>query len=204
MSDWGARLQERTQPLAPNDDQYGYAHAILCETMAQPFLQVAELIDPPDPLPPWAPLFSVDLCPTWALPWLAQLVGVRLPVGLSETDQRTFIRSVSGNATGTVASIAAAVNSTLVSSSPPDPPTVFIRERDGSAYRLEIVTQTSETPDPANTLRVVQAVVPAGIVVSVTQVVGWDYQQLRTEGGTYAQLKTKYTTYENLSEHHQG
>jgi hypothetical protein len=140
MSTWGERLEERTQPLQPNDEQYGWAHAILCETLAQPFLQVAELIDPPDPYPPWGPLFDLAACPGWALPWLAQAVGVRLPTGLSEDQQRSFIGEASGHRVGTADAMRAAANLTLVSSKPPAPPTMWFRERNGSAYRLEVVT----------------------------------------------------------------
>src|SRR5262245_11985676 len=134
MSRWGERLRERTQPLQPDDERYGWTHAILCETLAQPFLQVAELVDPPDPYPPWAPLFNLDLCPEWALPWLAQLTGARLPTGLTPEEARNFIRSVAGHSTGTMASMTAAASGTLVSSSPPSPPTMYFRERDGSPY----------------------------------------------------------------------
>jgi hypothetical protein len=203
-SPWGERLRERTQPLQPDDDQYGWAHAILCETLAQPFLQVAELADPEDPLPPWAPLFSVDLCPAWALPWLAQLVGARLPVGISEDDARTYILEVAGHRAGTSASMTTAVRNTLVPSDPDEPATVWFRERDGSPYRLEVVTLTGETPDPAASLRALLAFKPGGILLEYRQVDGWDYQQMTTEGGTYAQQTTTYTSYRNLREHQSG
>ena len=206
MSRWGERLQERTQPLQPDDAQYGYAHAILCETLAQPYLQVCELIDPPDPLAPWAPLFSLDLCPDWALPWLAQLVGTALPVGLTAAQQRDWILAFAGHSTGTVAAMTAAAELTLVPSHPPAPATLWFRERDGSPYRLEVVTLTSETPDPAALLRALTAAKPGGIVLELRQVLGWDYQQLKTSEGAakYSGLKTKYATYRGLREHAPG
>src|SRR3954452_19697346 len=90
----GQRLAERTQPLAPDDATYGYAHAALCEGMMIPFGQLDELIDPPAPLLPWEPLFDVDICPGWALPWLGQIVGVRIPRGTSEADARGMIKDL--------------------------------------------------------------------------------------------------------------
>lgn len=206
MSRWGARLQERTQPLQPDDAQYSYAHAILCETLAQPYLQVCEIIDPPDPLPPWAPLFSIVLCPDWALPWLAQLVGTQLPQGLTPAQQRNFIMVFAGHTTGTVASMTAAARTALVSSNPPAPATLWFRERDGSPYRLEVVTLTGETPDPAALLRALTAAKPGAILLEVRQVAGWDYQQMVTDEGAakYSGLKVKYVTYRGLREHAPG
>jgi hypothetical protein len=199
LSDWGARLQERTQPLQPDDASYGWAHAILCETLAQPFLQVAELIDPPEPYPPWGPLFDLDACPTWALPWLAQAVGSKLPVGLTDAQARDFIRDASGHKVGTVAAMRSALVATLVSSNPPSPPVVWFREREGSAYHLEIVTLTGETPNPTQSLNALLAAKPGGLTLAFTQVVSWDYQAMTDAGGTYAALGTTYTTYAKLA-----
>jgi hypothetical protein len=201
MSQWGERLRERTQPLQPDDEQYGWAHAILCETLAQPFLQLAELVDPPDPLAPWAPLFDVNLCPDWALPWLAQLVGARLPTGIDEEEARTYILDVAGHRLGTSASMTAAVRSTLVPAHPPTPATVWFRERDGSPYRLEVVTLEGETPDPENSLRVLLGFKPGGLVLSFRQVEGWDYQQQTVIGGTYAEQSAQFATYRQMREY---
>src|SRR5262245_55185049 len=127
----GARLRERTQPLAPDDERYGYAHAHLCEAIGRMLEQVAEVYDPDGDVPPLAPILSPDLCPTWALPWLAQLVGVQLPKGIDDAHARDMIRHVAGFQRGTPAAIKAAVSLTLTG----DSPTVWFRERDGSAYR---------------------------------------------------------------------
>src|SRR4051794_9038733 len=92
----GARLRERTQPLAPDDASYGYAHAHLCEALGRMLEQVAEVFDPEGDVPPLAPILDVELCPAWALPWLAQLVGVVLPYGVGDDEARTYIRDVAG------------------------------------------------------------------------------------------------------------
>jgi len=207
MSQWGERLRERTQPLQPNDELYGWAHAILCEALAQPYLQVCALIDPPEPYPPWGPLFDVNVCPAWALPWLAQLVGVRIPAGMSEEDTRVFLKQAAGHNVGTVEAIRASLMGTLVSARPPAPATVYFRERDGSAYRLEVVTLDPETPDPALTQRVLESVLPGGLVLAYRHIEGWDYQAMTDESaemtppGTYADLALAYATYHDLREH---
>jgi hypothetical protein len=141
-SPFGDRLQERTRPLAPDDAAYGFAHAILCEALSKPFLQVQELFDPEGDLPPVAPLLDPMLCPDWALSWLAQLVGITIPTGTPPDAARSLIVSVSGFRRGTPAAIAAAVQAVLTGSK-----TVFFRERDGgNPYALEIVTLTAEVP----------------------------------------------------------
>jgi hypothetical protein len=200
LSQWGARLRERTQPLQPDDELYGWTHALLCEALAQPYLQVMELIDPPEPYPPWGPLFDINVCPAWALPWLAQIVGIRIPAGLSDADARTYIRDAAGHNVGTVKAIRLALQQTLVSAHPPAPPTVYFRERDGSAYRLEVVTIDGETPDPALTQRVLAAVVPGGLVLSYRSIEGWDYQAQVDQGGTYREQSAQYSTYADLRE----
>jgi hypothetical protein len=78
------RLRDRTAPLAPDDDAHGYAHAYLCGSLGAIFAEVAEVFDPEGDTPPLAPLLDPTLCPAWALPWLAQMVGIVLPDGLSE------------------------------------------------------------------------------------------------------------------------
>jgi hypothetical protein len=197
-SPFGDRLQERTRPLAPDDAAYGFAHAILCEALSKPFLQVQEVFDPEGDLPPLAPLLDPALCPDWALPWLAQMVGIVIPTGATPDAARSLIVSVGGFRRGTPAAITAAAGFYLTGTK-----TVYFRERDGgSAYRLEVVTLTAETPNPAQTQAAILASKPAGIILSYRTVDSWDYQQMTTEGGTYAQLKVKYATYRDLRDRH--
>lgn len=204
MSQWGARLRERTQPLQPDDYLYEWTHAILCEALAKPYLQICELIDPPEPYPPWGPLFDLNACPDWALPWLAQIVGIRLPAGATGTEVRRIIKEAAGHNVGTVKAIRVSLEGTLVSANPPAPPTIYFRERDGSAYRLEVVTLDPETPDPELTQKVLEAVVPGGLVLDYRHIEGWDYQAMTDKyaatAGTYADLAADYTTYRDLRE----
>jgi hypothetical protein len=199
----GARLRERTQPLAPNDELYGYAHAHLCEALARMLEQVGDVFDPEGDVPPLAPILDVELCPDWALPWLAQLVGVVLPAGVDPDDARTLIADVAGFARGTPESLRAAAGLFLTGDK-----TVMFRERDPTGadppYTLEVVTVASETPDPAAVLRALLAQKPGGIVLNYRTVAGWDYQQMTTEGGPYSALKTRFTTYRRMSNNERG
>jgi hypothetical protein len=162
---------------------------------------VAELIDPPEPYPPWGPLFDINVCPQWALPWLAQAVGIRIPAGTDDATARALILEGAGHTVGTVKAMTIAIRLTLVPSRPPDPATVIFRERDGSAYQLEIITMDVETPDPDVTLRAILAAKPGGLVLRYRSMVGWDYQLMTDEGGTYAEQTAAYATYQQLREH---
>lgn len=196
-SDLGERLRERTEPLAPNDEQNDFAHAKLCEGMMLPFGQLAELVDPPDPYVPWEPLFDVAICPAWALPWLGQLVGARIPRGLSDDDSRMYVTDLGGFKRGSPEAIKHAVGLALTGTK-----TVYLRERDaGDPYRLEVVTLTSETPDPAAVLRAILLQKPGGIVVAYRTTVGWDYEQMTIEfgGKKYKDVPLQYPTYRQLT-----
>jgi hypothetical protein len=199
----GARLRERTQPLAPDDASYGYAHAHLCEALGSMLEQVGEVFDPEGDVPPLAPILDVELCPAWALPWLAQLVGVVLPYGVGDDEARTYIRDVAGFERGTPASLRAAAGLFLTGDK-----TVYFRERDPTGadppYTLEVVTVASETPDAAAVLRALLAQKPGGIVLNYRTVAGWDYQQMTTEGGLYSALATRFTSYRRMSNNERG
>lgn len=196
----GERLRDRTAPLAPNDAAHGYAHAYLCGALGAIFREVAEIFDPEDDdVPPMAPLLDPVLCPAWALPWLAQLVGITLPAGMTEAEARTFITEVAGFKRGTRQAMEAAAAQYLTGDK-----TVYFRERDGSPYILEVVTLTTETADQAAVLRALTALKPGGIVLNYRTVIGWDYQEMTAAGGTYAVLKTTYTSYRKLTDHTPG
>lgn len=195
-SELGERMRDRYAPLAPTDDQNGYAFAKLAHAMMAPFLQLAELVDPPDPYVPWEPLFDVDICPAWALPWLAQVVGVRITAGLSEADMRTMVKELGGFKRGTPEAIKHAAGLALTGSK-----NVWLRERDnGDAYRLEVVTLDTETPDLEALRLAVLWQKPAGIVMEARTTVGWDYQQMTTDftGQTYADIPAVYEDYGEL------
>jgi hypothetical protein len=195
----GARLRERTQPLAPDDETYGYAHAHLCEAIGRMLAQLGQVVDPDGDVPPYAPIFDVDLCPDWALGWLAQLVGVRLPQGIAPDDARTIVREVAGYSRGTPAAMRAGASLFLTGDK-----TMYFRERDTSAYQLEVVTLTSETPDPARVQAALLAQKPGGIVLRYRVTASWDWQQAIAEQATWASAKATYSTWRKFVERTPG
>jgi hypothetical protein len=193
----GERLAERVAPLQPPavDVQYDYAFGNLCEAMMRMYENVALLVDPGGDWAPWEVLFNVNVCPEWALPWLAQVVGVRLPSTVTGNDARAYIKGLTFEQVGKPATIKAVIGMYLTGGKQ-----VYFRERDdGDAYMLEVVTIADETPDVAAVLRAIKMSVPAGIVVDYHTVGGWDYQAMTTEGGPYSDLPTKFSSYRNMS-----
>jgi hypothetical protein len=198
LSDWGERLRERTQPLAPDDERYGWAHAHLCEAIGLMLEQVGEVYDPPDPLPPAAPLMDPELAPDWALPWVAQLTGVQLPPSFTPDQQRAYISSVAGWKRGTPAALRAAARAFLS-----DPAaTVYFNERlANDPYRLGVVTLASQTPDPALVQRAILGQKPGGIVLDYACISGQTYRSVRAEVDSYRELRATWTSYRDLRDH---
>jgi Phage tail protein (Tail_P2_I) len=199
LTPWGERLRERTEPLAPDDAAHGYVHALLAQALSEALERVAEIYDPEEGLP-GGPLLDVDRCPAWALPWLAQLVGITLPVGVDEATARAIIRDVAGWKRGTVAALRAAAGFHLTGDK-----TVYFRERDPDSpdppYTLEVVTLADETSDPDAVLAELLRQKPAGIVLKYRTVSGWDYQALTNVGpDPYSALDDAYPTYRELQE----
>jgi hypothetical protein len=193
----GARLRERTQPLAPDDAANGYAHAQLCEGIGRMLAQVAEVFDPEGDVPPLAPILDVELCPEWALPWLAQLVGVRIPAGATDEQARTLISDVAGFRRGTPAAITAAAALFLTGTK-----RVYFNERvRNDAYLLGVVTLASETPDPALVERAILAQKPGGLVLSYSSIVGQTYRAVLTEVDSYREVRSTWTSYRDLRDH---
>lgn len=193
----GARLRERTQPLAPTDADNGWAHAQLCEAIGRMLEQVAEVFDPEDDVPPVAPILDPDLCPDWALPWLGQWVGVRLPAGTTPDSARSLIKDVAGFRRGTPAALRAAAAFFLTGTK-----TVYFNERlADDPYRLGVITLTAETPDEALVRAAILAQKPGGIVLSYTAIAGQTYRAVLTEVDSYREMRSTWPTYRDVASH---
>lgn len=194
LPSYAARLYQALQPLAYDDASQGYALAYLCKAIGAMYQPVCDLVEDTAAGPGWSPLMDVARCPLFALPWLAQLVGVTLTDPSDDAGSRAEIRAAAGFSRGTVAAMKAAAAATLTG----DDPTVIFRERDGSAYRLTVLTRTSETPDEAATLAALTAQKPAGIVLTYLTIPDWTYGDLHAAYTTYSDVHGAYTTYRGV------
>lgn len=116
----------------------------------------------------WGRLLNPDkTAPEAALLWLAQLAGVRIPVGTNRTDMETLIAAAEARRRGTVTFMVEVAQRLLTGTK-----TVYVSERDTSPYHLTIVTRTAETPDSAAVLKALLAIKPAGIALTYTTASG--------------------------------
>jgi hypothetical protein len=129
-----------------------------------------------DYVPGYGSLFDIDRCPPASLPYLGQFVGVRVPTGMSATDARQLIKAEAGINRGTPASIMSAVQRFLTGSK-----TVVLQERlngqtgAADAYQLTIGMLSGEVGSLDQIKAAVNAVKPAGIVVTYQVIAGWTH-----------------------------
>ena len=145
---YAARLYYMLTPLARADPDNAWSLLIYMNATGVMFQLVEDLVrDTPDG-PGWSILLDLDRCIPEALPWLGQLVGVRLPAGMNEADQRERIAQTDGFKRGTRSALIGALQATLTGTK-----TVIMRERDHDpadtpnyAYYLSVYTYDDETP----------------------------------------------------------
>ena len=120
--------------------------------------------DPDNDIVAWQPLFDVDIAPLKSLPWLAQCVGERLPVGMTEDQARDWIRLSPNWQRGTPQGIVNSVKRHLTGTQ-----TVMFAERmhlDGTPDddTVAIATYEEETPDQDIILDALRHNVPADLM----------------------------------------
>lgn len=190
------RLRERTEQLAPDDADFGDAHRHLTRAMALALERVAEIYDPDEGLP-GAPLLDPETCPAWALPWLAQVLGVPLPPGLPEAEARVLVASVGGWARGTRGALLATAQALTTGTH-----TVFFEERNEDAddppYSFLIRTLESETPDSAALERALRLQKPGGLIMDYGTVAGLTWDALGGEYATWDDLGAAFSTWDRV------
>lgn len=207
---FAGRLYDMLAPLAEQDPTSGWSLLILCNAIGTGYQLVEDWVrDTPDG-PGWSLLLDVDRCPPEALPWLAQLAGVRIPAGMTgDANRRAWIKSTDGFSRGTRAALLGAARATLTGAQ-----RLIFRERDGAAhghpaapdvaYYLTVYSYASETPNPTATLNAILAQKPGGIVLFYSAVTMQDYQNVKTTNATYAVVKSTFRDYAALAMNQPG
>jgi len=182
--DWSDQLQPWW-----SDDLLDYVSAI-----ASMWDQVEIFIedDPDNDVVAWQALLDVDIAPLIALPWLAQCVGERLPVGMDEESARNWIRLAPNWIRGTPAGIVAAVKRHLTGTQ-----TVQFAERmklDGTPDddTIAIVTYAEETPNQEAVLQALRRNVPADIVIEYDVIAQATWALVQAGMADWAELQSTY------------
>jgi hypothetical protein len=123
------------------------------------------------------------------LPWIAQLTGARLPLGLDEAATRAVIAAApSGWRVGTKQAIADAAKSVLAGGKY----VVITDHYHGNPFQIEVRTRTSETPSPE---AVIAAIVAAGAKPAGHQLVSTSY------GASWAEIATRFPKWADIVGH---
>lgn len=178
-----------------DDESTGWVTLHLLAAALAPLQDVDDLVRDDGDTPGWAPLLDIDRAPVEFLPFLAQMVGVRLRSGLSAVAQRQRITEAAGIRRGTLEAMRAAAQAYLVGDRK-----VSITERLGAdPYAILVRTYASETPEPAMTEAAIRNEKPAGIILTYQVVTGAAYLDVSADFVTYNNLNASFASYEALA-----
>lgn len=180
-------------PIHMDDAARGYPLRTFCEALTLGLEEVATLSRDSDEGPGWSGLLDVDRAPDVALGWLGQLVGVRVSRGAEPDVQRGQIRNAAGFRRGTLQAMADSARARLTGQK-----RVLIRERDGGAYQLIVITYAPETPNPAAVAAALLAQKPAGIVMTYLVQAGQDYDTLAQRFATFDDVEAAYASFDDV------
>lgn len=158
--------------------------------------EVADLVRDTDAGPGWSVLLDVDRAPANTLPYLAQFVGVRLPGGLTEAQQRQRIKETDGWRRGSPGAIKGAARQHLTGTQ-----TVRLRERlDDHAYRFRVRTYEVETPDQQAVEEALRAQKPAGLTFVYEVVSGWTWEEAAAAHTDWAEVAATYDDWDDFAD----
>lgn len=148
--------------------------------------EVDDVVRDSDTAPGWAGELTAES--SHRTRWTGQLLGVVIPDGLTDEQQRALIVERPATRRGTLPALVAAARALLT-----DTRYVSVRERDTSAYHLTVTTYAEETPDPAAVNAALQGAKPAGLVLAHVVATKTSYAVQE------AMLTRSYTTHEGDS-----
>lgn len=213
MGSCGAELYAACVPLAGEDPGNGWALAHLCEAMGRMRQTVSDLVRDSDAGPGWSLATDVTRAPGTPtvvgdidlLPFLAQLVGVRLAAGLNDADRRAAIREREGFWRGRPSALVSFASRYTDGADG----AVRLRERydpaagagvDAPYHGRVIVKRSRLLPgvDETDLRRRVLARVPAGLIYDVVITDELDYDDVRERFVDYADVARRNANYDTL------
>lgn len=170
--------------LTKDDEETGWQLLKFLDTFMAIHGIVDVLVRDSDAGPGWSRALDPDRALNGELPWLAQFVGVRFPLGLTNEDERrTRLKNKENWERGGLDTMREAIQVHLTGSQ-----LVEIYERDTSAWHFRVVTYAIETPDEDRVL--------AEIIEQKEGGLQFVYQV--QQGGNYDQLSASFATYDAL------
>lgn len=199
VGSWAQKLYDRLGPITIPDAANGWPLKTFIGAIGDNFMQDIEdlVTDQEDGTPGWAILLNPDTCPAYALPWLGQLVGVKVDTTLNVTFQRQQIEAVGGWYRGSP-------NSMINASKPYLTGTKFVQlvERyGGNAYEILYITHTAETPTGAQLAAMQAAVIaqkPAGINLTFANYLGATWGDIKSGYATWQAVKNNFAFWNDV------
>lgn len=175
----------------PADEQLGWPFLIFLAGLGAAFGPLHDVVRDTDQGPGWSILLDPERCPNWALPWLAQFAGVTLTPGATDAEWRDEITSPPAFQRGTPAAIRSSVQRYLTGNK-----TVTLLERDGSPWRLTVITYTAETTDATAAEAAARSQKPVGVLLTYRVDPGWSVGDLEAAyaGRTIADVEAAFAT----------
>lgn len=195
LTDSGQRIYDAITPLMAQDAENGYAGAILSGALAT-------MLDKPAYFArgvegePGAVIFDVDNVDASWLPWLSQFVGDSSAVQ-NTTDvatQRALIKAPTNFLRGRPSTFVKVGQTTLTGTK-----TVLVYQNSPSApWGINIITFTSETPNPTATKNAFLSVMPAWLVPTIQVLTGGNYTTLAGSHTSYSAMEAAHTHYSDI------
>lgn len=195
IGDFAQRIYDQLEPIAWDDVNQEWALATYVGALDPMFQEIDDYAsDGDDGEPGWSILLDLNRCPTKALPFMGQFVGVQLTPGLTDAQMRARIAAHPGFGRGTPSAIIAAAQAHLTGTGD-----VLMTERyTGDPYKLYVATRTSQTPNSTQTLADIMAAKPAGIILTYETIAGQTFQELLTNASPFSSTYTTYATFQGV------
>lgn len=198
------RLYAQWEQWEVDGEAEGYPWAVLAAACAAPIDGLYDLLA--SGKDPWAPAFDPELAAELLddehavamLVWLGQFVGVRDRAELTSAGHRLRLTETGGARRGSPAAIIGAARQRAVGpDGTPDTASVFLVERvGGDPYHFAVTMRTSEVPDPAATIRDIEAQTPAGRRGTDPET-RFDFNL--TTGGDFFTLAASWATFDDVT-----
>lgn len=194
-------IYESLAPIVRKDEQHSWAALIYIGAIGLMFQEVEDLSrDGEGGDPGWSIIMDVKSSPDKALTWLAQFNGVQLiPKRLEQPDaeygllMRDRIVDAPGFRRGSLLALIATVRETLLGNR-----TIYVRERDTSAYHATVVTYQDQTPDPARTAAAIRGQKVGGLIIDLDVIPGQDFYLLRANHTDFNDVMNTYDNFEKV------
>ena len=156
------RFYGRLEPLAYADAENDFTLQNLCDALMAP-VAITELARDSDTHIAWGKLRDPDECPEQLLDWLAVDQGVILPASaITAAEKRSRIEQAAGRYRGTQRAWKEEIQRALTGTKTVRLAT-FV---DGDRWKVTIITDPAETPDPAAVDRTARAQKPNGVLLT--------------------------------------